>query len=111
MPPRRTVRRARKAAPHNFYEPALSAEEQAHLAAAGREGLDDEAGLLRVLILREARDPEGDPRLMLQELTLLVRVEVARGRLGKGIDPQLALDIAAEINRLAGQSEEEAGDA
>lgn len=109
MNPRRTVRRTRKPR-RNFYEPALSAEERQVLAAAQTDGLNDEAALLRVLILRDVSEMEGDRRVVIQELTLLLRLEVARGRLGKGIDPQLALDLAAEINRLAGRSEAEVGD-
>lgn len=106
----RVVRRKR-APRRNFYAVALSAEEQRQLAAAGDEGLADEAALLRVLILRELRDPEGDRRVVSQEITLLIRVQVARLRAGAGIDPQLALDITAEIDRLTGRSEQEAGDA
>lgn len=106
----RTSRATGRRATRNFYRAVLSDAEQAILAAAGGEGLDDEVALLRLMIRRELDADPVDLRMVNQQLTLLIRAAVARQRLSTDDQQQFYDRLATTMRDTLGIDGPDAGD-
>ena len=89
-----------------FYEKALSEAERADLPLAVQiNGLDEEIGVLRLLLRAALQRRPDDLELMFRGIGLLTRAVAARYRLSRRSEHDLGASLAAATRELAGVCE------
>ncbi|MBI2935891.1 MAG: hypothetical protein HYY31_03655 [Chloroflexi bacterium] len=84
-----------------FYEDALSQAERLRLPRAREvEGLDEEIALLRLRLLRHAKEHPENLEVLLKGVRLLVQAVVARYRLSPKAAENLSQSIAEVIDKV-----------
>jgi hypothetical protein len=94
----------RNALRHGLYSRLLTPEEQFDLlTASAADGLDDEIGMTRLLILRALRDQEAPPEVYTRLVESLCRqLRLRRALSGKGSD-ELAESLARVLSEVAAE--------